>query len=73
MRQCMSKKNIVGNGYSKLLNEAILKMAKEKGIEKLYLKTTLNNYYEKFGAKFLEEHGEEKILYFDLSSNNEYG
>ena len=54
------------NGYSKLLNEALLNLVKEKGIKRIYLKTTLTNYYEKFGAKFLENHGEEKILYFDI-------
>ena len=56
-----------GKGYSRVLNDAILKEARAKGITKIYLKTTLNNYYEKFGAKFLEvlENGE-KIYYFEL-------
>ena len=61
----------MAGGYSKLLNDALLKLAKEKKIKRLYLKTTLQNYYEKFGAKFLENHGEEKILYFDLEENKE--
>ncbi len=60
------KKEYRGKGYSKLLNDALLQLAKEKGIPRLYLKTTLHNYYEKFGAKFLENVGDEKILYFDL-------
>ena len=40
-------------GYSKLLNTGILQEAKKRGFKKLYLKTNLVNYYEKFGAKFL--------------------
>lgn len=54
-------------GYSKILNEAILKEAQKRNIKKLYLKTDLKNYYEKFGAKFLEKINEnEKIYYFDI-------
>ena len=60
------KKEYRGKGYSKLLNDAILKLAKEKGFKRLYLKTTLNNYYEKFGAKFLENVGNEKLMYFEI-------
>ncbi len=61
------KEKYRGKGYSKILNDAILKEAKNRGINKIYLKTVLNNYYEKFGAKLLEvlENGE-KIYYFDL-------
>ena len=43
-----------GKGYSKILNDAILEEARKRGFEKLYLKTDLENYYEKFGAKFME-------------------
>lgn len=55
------------NGYSKLLNEAILKEAKSRGFTKIYLKTDLINYYEKFGANYIEtlESGE-KLYYFNL-------
>lgn len=61
------KKEFRGKGYSKLLNEAILKEAKSRGFEKIYLKTDLVNYYEKFGAKFLEKLNEsENLYYFDL-------
>lgn len=61
------KKEYRGNGYSKLLNDAILKEAKKRGFAKIYLKTELSNYYEKFGAKYLENLNEkEKIYYFDL-------
>ena len=42
-------------------------MTKKKKINRLYLKTTLDNYYEKLGAKFLEilENGE-KIYCFEI-------
>ncbi len=48
------KKEYRGKGYSKLLNEAILKMARKMGYSKIYLKTNLNDYYEKFGAIYME-------------------
>ena len=61
------KKEYRGKGYSKILNNAILKEAKERNIKRLYLKTDLNNYYEKFGAKYMEKlQNGEKIYYFDL-------
>lgn len=61
------KKEYRGKGYSKILNDAILKESKKRGFKTLYLKTTLNNYYEKFGAKLIEvmPNGE-KLLKFDL-------
>lgn len=61
------KEEYRGKGYSKILNDAILKEAKRRNIKKIYLKTTLKNYYEKFGAKYLEDLNEkEKLYYFDL-------
>lgn len=48
------KKEFRGKGYSEILNDAILKEAKELGYNKVYLKSDLINYYEKFGAKYLE-------------------
>ena len=61
------KKEYRGNGYSRILNDAILKEAKIRGIKRLYLKTTLDNYYEKFGAKYLETlANNEKIYYFEI-------
>lgn len=61
------KEEFRGMGYSKLLNEAILNEAKKRGFEKIYLKTDLVNYYEKFGAIFLEKLNEyENLYYFDL-------
>lgn len=56
-----------GMGYSKILNDAILKEAKKRKISRLYLKTDLNDYYEKFGAKYIEDLSDgEKMLYFDI-------
>lgn len=56
-----------GNGYSKILNDAILEEAKKRGYSKIYLKTELENYYEKFGAKYMEtlESGE-KLFCFEI-------
>ena len=61
------KEEFRGKGYSKLLNNAILEEAKNRGFKKLYLKTDLINYYEKFGATFLDTLSNgEKLYYFDL-------
>ena len=61
------KKEFRGKGYSKILNNAILEEAKNRGFNKLYLKTDLINYYEKFGATFLENlNNREKLYYFNL-------
>ena len=61
------KKEFRDRGYSKLLNDAILEEARNRGFKKIYLKTELNNYYERFGANFLEHlNDSEKIYYFDL-------
>ena len=61
------KKEFRGKGYSKILNDYILKEAKNRGFKRIYLKTTLIDYYEKFGAKFLENlNDNEKLYYFDL-------
>ena len=51
-------------GYSKLLNEAILSEAKHLGYNKVYLKSDLVNYYEKFGAKFIEKLNNGENLYY---------
>lgn len=50
-------------GYSKLLNDAILNEAKKLGYNKVYLKSDLINYYEKFGAKFIEKLNNGENLY----------
>ena len=64
------KEEYRGNGYSKILNDAILSEARKRNIPKLYLKTSLNNYYEKFGATYLEtlQNGE-KLYCFDIKTN----
>ena len=62
------KKEFRKKGYSKILNDAILKEAKKGGYEKIYLKTELNNYYEKFGAEFIKMiNDKEKLLVFNLN------
>lgn len=54
-------------GYSKILNEAILKEAKLLGYKKIYLKSNLINYYEKFGAKYIDKLSNgESLYYIDL-------
>ena len=61
------KEEYRGKGYSKLLNEAILKEAKKRGFSKIYLKTDLINYYEKFGAKYMDDLSNgEKLYYIEL-------
>lgn len=61
------KKEYRGLGYSKLLNDAILKEAKNRGFNEIYLKTELNNYYEKFGAEFIKYLSTgEKLLKYNL-------
>lgn len=61
------KKEYRGKGYSKVLNNAILEEAKDRGFNKIYLKTNLENYYEKFGAKYIEKlNNGEKLYYYEL-------
>lgn len=61
------KEEYRGNGYSKILNDAILKEAKDRGFNKIYLKTDLVNYYEKFGAIYIEDLANgEKLYYIEL-------
>lgn len=61
------KKEYRGKEYSKILNDEILKEAIKLGYKKVYLKTDLINFYEKFGAKYIRniENGE-KLYYIDL-------
>jgi len=61
------KKEYRGLGYSKILNDAILKEAKKRGFKKIYLKSELKNYYEKFGAQYMNDlQNGEKLYYIDL-------
>ena len=57
------KKKFRKNGYSRILNEAILKEAKNMEFSILYLKTDLNNYYEKFGATYIKKLKSGESLY----------
>ena len=57
------KKEYRGNGYSKILNDAVLKEAKKRGFKEIYLKTELENYYEKFGAIYIKKLDEKEKLY----------
>lgn len=57
------KKEYRGKGYSRILNDAILLEAKNRGFDLLYLKTNLDNYYEKFGAKFIKKLSSGEKLY----------
>lgn len=53
--------------YSKILNEALLKEAKKRNYERVYLKSDLINYYEKFGAIYMEKLKDgESLYYIDL-------
>lgn len=61
------KKEYRNKGYSKILNDAILNEAKKKGFDRIYLKSNLVNYYEKFGAKYIKIlNNKEKLYYIDL-------
>ena len=61
------KEKYRNNGYSKILNDAILNEAKKKGYDKIYLKSNLINYYEKFGTKYIKTlNNKEKLFYIDL-------
>ncbi len=57
------KENFRKRGFSKILNDAILEEAKKKNIKTLYLKTELRNYYEKFGAVFVQKINDHENLY----------
>ena len=66
------KKEYRNRGYSKLLNDAVLKEAIKLGYQKVYLKTELDNYYEKFVAKYVGKLNElEKLYCFELAYNFE--
>lgn len=57
------KSNCRGKGYSKLLADAIINEARNRGFKTLYLKTELDNYYEKFGAKYMKMINDTEKLY----------
>ena len=49
------KEEFRGHGYSRLLNDAILDEARKRGFSVIYLKSDLVGYYEKFGARYIED------------------
>ena len=51
-------------GYSKLLNNELIKQAHSLGYKKIYLKSKLSNYYEKFGANYISELENGEKLYY---------
>ena len=57
------KSNYRGKGYSKLLANAIINEARNRGFKTLYLKTELDNYYEKYGAKYIKMINDTEKLY----------
>ena len=58
-----------GCGYSKILNAAILEEARNRGFDVVYLKSNLINYYEKFGAVYMEDlDNGEKLYYIKIKS-----
>lgn len=64
------KEEYRGKGYSRILNDSILAEAKKRNIKKLFLKTDLENYYEKFGARYLERlNNGEKLYYIDIPAD----
>lgn len=65
------KKEYRNKGYSRVLNDAILEEASKLGYNKVYLKTDLINYYEKFGAKYIEKLNNNESLYcIDLKKHD---
>lgn len=61
------KKEYRKKGYSKILNDAILNEARNRGFKEIFLKTELDNYYEKFGAKLIKNiNCNEKLYKFVL-------
>ena len=61
------KKEYRNKGYSRILNEAILNEARNRGFTTIYLKTDLENYYEKLGAIFIKKLKTNESLYkFEL-------
>ena len=61
------KEKYRGKKYSKILNDSLIKRAKELGYKRMYLKSNLINYYEKFNAKYMETlNNGEKLFYIDL-------
>ena len=58
------KKEYRGRGYSRILNDALLEKSKRLGYTKVYLKSNLINYYEKFGAIYIKKLENGESLYY---------
>ena len=58
------KKEYRGNGYSRLLNDALIEECIKIGYNRVYLKSDLINYYEKFGAKYMDKLNNGETLYY---------
>lgn len=58
------KKEYRGRGYSRILNDALLEKSKKLGYTKVYLKSNLINYYEKFGAIYIKKLENGESLYY---------
>ena len=57
----------MGNYITEAKKVAVLNEAKLLGYKKIYLKTELVNYYEKFGAIYIENlNDKEKLYYIEL-------
>ena len=64
------KEEYRGKGYSRILNNAVIDEARKRNIKKLFLKTYLENYYEKFGAIYLERlNNGEKLYYINIPTD----
>ena len=65
------KKEYRGIGYSKILNNAVLEEAKKLGYDRVYLKSNLINYYEKFEAIYMGTlKNDEKLYYINCTTKN---
>ena len=65
------KRQYRGKGYSKVLNDALIEEALNLGYNRLYLKSSLINYYEKFGAIYMKDlECGEKLYYIDCISKS---
>lgn len=61
------KKEYRKRGYSKILNDEILRQARILGYTRVYLKSYLDKYYQKLGAKRISKLSNgESLYYIDL-------
>lgn len=61
------KEKYRGKNYSNILISSLLNKASELGYKKVYLKSDLNGFYEKYNAKYIETlKNKEKLYYIEL-------